>query len=217
MSSLGGCWGSAGSFSLVVGVLREAGVWLPLETASWSSLRPLEELAPRLLCDRLQEPFPLCLMWQVGGFRGHYCRIHTGLRGLLGLQGGDLGGPGEVLARPCRPHVVPWVGVPPGCLQTRRRLLVRLRARMAAHSPFRKLLNVCPTSHFLRTAVEVTLATLECARSSLPELRPGRREAGFPKSRASTKPFKPRLVTMACFFPCCFWNLNLEKVCCVVM
>lgn len=57
MSGLGGFWGAAGSFSLVVGVLREAGVWFPLETASSSSLRLLEELAPRLLGDRLQEPF----------------------------------------------------------------------------------------------------------------------------------------------------------------
>lgn len=161
---------------------------------------------------------PLCLTWQVGGFRGHYCRIHTGLRGCWGSRVVTW-----VAQERCWPgraglHIVPWVGVSPGCLQTRCRLLVRLRARMAAHSPFRKLLHVCPTSHSLRTAVEVTLATLECARSSLPELRPGRRrEAGFPNSSASTKPFSPRLIKMAYFFPCCFWNLNLEKVCRVVM
>lgn len=55
-------------------------------------------------------------------FRGQCCKIRTGSEMLLGLQGGDEGGPGEVLAESFRaPHCFLGRGVSE-CLQTEFRL-----------------------------------------------------------------------------------------------
>lgn len=110
--------------------------------------------------------------WRMRGFRGYCCRIHIGLSVLLGLQGGDEGGPREVLVGPCRtPHCSLGWGAPwDGCTLDSD-LQMRFLACVVVHPSFWKFFHVCSRSHFLRTAVMMYIG-----QPGMWGLRPGKKE-----------------------------------------